>query len=126
MTQKQLVAFFSASGTTRRTATQLAEIVGADILEIEPKQPYTSADLDWNNPNSRSSLEMTGSSNKLELAENALDLANYEVIFVGYPIWWGKAPKIVEAFSGSMIGRGKQSFPSVRQAAPDLDLVIKL
>ena len=98
MTQKQLVAFFSASGTTRRTATQLAEIVGADILEIEPKQPYTSADLDWNNPNSRSSLEMTGSSNKLELAENALDLANYEVIFVGYPIWWGKAPKIVEAF----------------------------
>ena len=111
MTQKQLVAFFSASGTTRRTATQLAEIVGADILEIEPKQPYTSADLDWNNPNSRSSLEMTGSSNKLELAENALDLANYEEIFVGYPIWWGKAPKIVEAFFRQYDWKGKTIIP---------------
>lgn len=111
MTQKQLVTFFSASGKTRRTATQLAGILGADILEIEPKQPYTSADLDWNNPNSRSSLEMTGSSNKLELAENKLDLDNYEVIFVGYPIWWGKAPKIVEAFFRQYDWKGKTIIP---------------
>lgn len=69
---------------------------------------------------------MTGSSNKLELAENKLDLDNYEVIFVGYPIWWGKAPKIVEAFFSSMIGRGKQSFPFARQAAADSGLVTKL
>ena len=103
MTQKQLVAFFSASGTTRRTATQLAGILGADILEIEPKQPYTSVDLDWNNPNSRSSLEMTGSSNNLEIVENTLDLANYEVIFVGYPIWWGKAPKIIGENNHSLL-----------------------
>lgn len=111
MTQKQLVTFFSASGKTRRTATQLAGILGADILEIEPKQPYTSADLDWNDPNSRSSLEMTGSSNNLELVENALDLANYEVIFVGYPIWWGKAPKIVEAFFQQYDWKGKTIIP---------------
>ena len=89
---KTLVAYFSASGVTARMARALASAAGADLYEIRPQQPYTAADLDWNNKKSRSTLEMTGRLPHPALADHDANVAAYDRILLGFPIWWGVAP----------------------------------
>ena len=95
---KKLVAYFSASGTTAKVANVLAEAAGADIFEIKPKVPYTSADLNWQDKNSRSSIEMRDKTSRPEIADDEINIADYDVIFLGFPIWWYVAPTIINTF----------------------------
>ncbi len=97
MTNK-LVAFFSASGVTKGVAQNLAKAAGADLFEIEPKVLYTEADLNWMDKSSRSSVEMNDENSRPEIKESDLDIDNYDIIFLGFPIWWYMAPTIVNTF----------------------------
>lgn len=89
---KKLVAYFSASGVTAKLAKRLADAVDADIFEIKPEKPYTTADLDWTNKKSRSSVEMSDKSFRPAVAEKLDNIADYDTIYVGFPIWWYVAP----------------------------------
>ncbi|MBS7352092.1 MAG: flavodoxin [Candidatus Limisoma sp.] len=109
--KKVLVVFFSATGTTKQVAVNLAKIVDADICEIIPLQPYTSADLDWHNSHSRSSVEMNNSESRPDIKPIELDLKNYDAIFLGYPIWWDLAPRVVNTFIESNDLTGKTVIP---------------
>lgn len=104
---KKLVAFFSASGTTAAKAEALATASGADIYEIKPEIPYTKADLSWVNPLSRSSKEMRKGI-KPELADKNANIKDYDVIFVGFPIWWYVAPTIINSFLEAYDFSGKK------------------
>ena len=95
---RKLVAYFSASGVTAKVAETLAEAVGADIFEIRPETPYTNADLDWRNKQSRSSLEMSDPHSRPAIAAGRDNMDAYDTIFVGFPIWWYVAPHIVHTF----------------------------
>lgn len=95
---KKLVAYFSASGVTGKVAGLLAEALAADLHEIRPKVPYTKADLNWMNKKSRSSLEMNDKTMRPEIAESSVAMDAYDVIFLGFPIWWYVAPTIVNTF----------------------------
>lgn len=92
---KKLVAYFSASGITKSAAQNLANAADADLFEIKPEIPYTHADLDWTNKKSRSSVEMSNPSSRPQIAEKAADIENYDIIFIGFPIWWYVAPAII-------------------------------
>ena len=105
---KKLVAYFSASGVTEKAAKQLAAIAGADLHEIAPAQVYTKEDLDWTNKHSRSTLEMTDPASRPELAEKKTDLSAYDVVYIGFPIWWGVAPHAVNTFIESNDLSGKK------------------
>lgn len=105
---KKLVAYFSASGVTAKVADMLADAVGADIHEIRPKVPYTKADLNWMNKKSRSSIEMNNKSIRPEIAESNVKVENYDVIFLGFPIWWYVAPTIINTFLESADFSGKK------------------
>lgn len=105
---KALVAYFSASGKTAETAKILAEKAGADIFEIKPEVPYTSEDLNWQNKQSRSSIEMSDHSSRPAIAVPAPDLSGYDTIFVGFPVWWYIAPTIINTFLESADFSGKK------------------
>lgn len=105
-----LVAYFSASGVTAKVAKKLADVTGADLFEIVPAVPYTRADLDWTDRNSRSSREMRDKSFRPAIAETT-DTSKYGVIFVGFPIWWYVAPTIVNTFLESCDLQGKTILP---------------
>ena len=104
---KKLVAYFSASGVTAKAAKNLAEAAGADLFEIKPEVPYTQADLDWHDKNSRSSVEMRDSKSRPQIAAGDAKVADYDVIFVGFPIWWYVAPTIINTFLESYDFAGK-------------------
>ena len=104
---KKLVAYFSASGVTAKAAKNLAEAAGADLFEIKPEVPYTQADLDWHDKNSRSSVEMRDSKYRPQIAAGDARIADYDVIFVGFPIWWYVAPTIINTFLESYDFAGK-------------------
>lgn len=108
---KKLVAYFSASGVTKSIAETLAKEIGADLFEIEPKEAYTKADLDWTNSSSRSTVEMKNKSFRPEMVKKALDLSEYDTIFVGFPIWWYVAPTIINTFGESYNFSGKTIVP---------------
>ena len=108
---KTLVAYFSASGTTARAAKALAQAAGADLYEIKPAQPYTSADLDWMDKKSRSSVEMNDGNARPTIADKVENMADYDTVFVGYPIWWYTAPRIVNTFLESYDFTGKTVIP---------------
>ena len=95
---KALVAYFSASGVTAKVSKKLTEAIGADLYEIKPEVPYTAEDLDWRNQESRSSLEMKDPESRPALADKDADIENHDVIFVGFPIWWYTAPRIINTF----------------------------
>ena len=105
---KKLVAFFSASGTTRKVAEKIAEALKADFYEIEPKVPYTKADLDWMNKKSRSSQEMSDKQYRPEIKEKDIDIESYDEILLGFPIWWYVAPTIINTFLESQDFSGKK------------------
>ena len=92
---KTLVAYFSASGVTEKVAEMIAEVSGSDLYEIAPKVPYTTADLNWMNKKSRSSVEMADKSIRPEMAEGDAAIENYDTVVIGFPIWWYVAPTII-------------------------------
>ena len=104
---KTLVAFFSASGITKRAAEKLAVATDSDLYEIQPAVPYTRADLNWQDKHSRSSVEMNDPLSRPELADKDANIANYDRIFLGFPIWWYTAPTIVRSFLESYDFTGK-------------------
>ena len=133
--KKVLVVYFSATGTTSQVGKQIAKIADADICEIIPTKPYSSADLDWTNKQSRSSLEMSDSTARPKIKAVAVDVSQYDYVFLGYPIWWDLAPRAVNTFiettnlagktvipfatsGGSSIGNSvavlKQSYPNIK------------
>ena len=98
MANKSLVTYFSASGVTKKVAQKLAEAARADLFEIKPEVPYTSADLNWMDKKSRSSVEMNDKSFRPAIAEKCGNMSEYDVVYVGFPIWWYVAPKIINSF----------------------------
>lgn len=109
--KKILVAYFSATGTTAGVAEKLAGIVNGDLFEIKPVQPYTEADLDWRNPKSRSSVEMDDRSSRPGIAVKVDNISQYDIIFVGFPIWWYREPSIIDTFIESYDFEGKTIIP---------------
>jgi len=107
MNKKILVAYFSASGQTQRLAKTLANVTGGDLYEIVPAQRYTAADLNWNDKHSRSSVEMNDPSSRPAIAGQVEDMEQYDVVFVGFPIWWYQAPTIIQTFLESYDFTGK-------------------
>ena len=105
---KTLAAYFSASGTTAKVAEMLAKAANADIYEIKPAVPYTRADLDWMNKKSRSSVEMSDKSSRPELADKSANIADYDTVLLGFPIWWYVAPTIINTFLESYDFSGKK------------------
>ena len=133
---KKLVAYFSASGVTKSYAEKLAKAADADLFEIKPAVPYTKADLDWMDKNSRSTVEMKNPDSRPEIAEKLKDMEKYDTVFLGFPIWWYVAPTIVDTFLESYdfsnktiipfatsggSGMGKTS-DVLRKVCPDADI----
>lgn len=108
---KKLVAYFSATGTTARVAGELARAIGADLFEIVPEQPYTAADLDWRDKDSRSSHEMDDESCRPAVVGGVEKMATYNTVFVGFPIWWYVEPRIVDTFLEAYDFSGKTIVP---------------
>lgn len=108
---KTLVAYFSASGVTAKLAKLLADTIGADLHEIRPEKPYSSADLDWMNKKSRSSVEMNDKSFRPAVANKVENMEQYNRVFVGFPIWWYVAPTIINTFLEQYDLTGKKVIP---------------
>lgn len=104
---KTIVTYFSASGVTATAAKKLAEAVGGELYEIRPETHYTTADLDWRDKNSRSTKEMTNRALRPKIVTGDIDLAPYDTVYVGFPIWWGVAPTVVNTFLESQDLTGK-------------------
>ena len=108
---KKLVAYFSASGVTKAAAERLAKAAGADLFEIKPETPYTRADLDWTDKKSRSSVEMNNPDSRPKIAKRLTNMGDYDIVFVGFPIWWYVAPTIINTFVESYDLSGKTIVP---------------
>ena len=117
---KKLVAYFSASGVTAKVAETLAEAIGADIFEIEPKVPYTEADLNWMDKKARSTIEMSDPASRPEIAAKRDNMKDYDTIFVGFPIWWYVAPTILNTFLESYDLTGKTIIPFATSGGSDI------
>ena len=104
---RKLTAYFSASGTTAQRAKELAAVSGADLFAIEPVQAYTQADLDWRDKKSRSTLEMNDAYSRPEM-KKTIDVSGYDMVYIGFPIWWGVAPRIINTFIESADFSGKK------------------
>ena len=106
-----LVAYFSATGTTEGVAENIASGLDADLYEIVPEEPYTDADLDYHDNNSRSTVEMNDPSSRPAISSSVENMEQYSIVFIGYPIWWGEAPRIVSTFMESYDFSGKTIVP---------------
>ena len=107
----KLVAYFSASGVTAKLAERLADAIGADVFAIEPAVPYTKADLDWMDKKSRSTIEMNDPSCRPTIASEVDNMGQYDVVFVGFPVWWYREPSIIDTFMESYDFTGKTVVP---------------
>ncbi len=135
--KRVLVAYFSATGTTEAAAGKLAKATGGTLYEIEPERAYTSADLDWHNSNSRSSVEMKDAGARPAIKGKKVDMAQYDTVYLGYPIWWNMAPRAVNTFIESVELSGKTvvlfatsggssidgSVEAIRKSYPDVKFV---
>ena len=108
---KALVAYFSATGTTKGVAEHIANGLNADIYEIVPEEPYTDADLDYNDNNSRTTIEMNDPDARPVISGSVENMEQYDTVFIGYPIWWGEAPRIASTFMESYDFSGKTIVP---------------
>ena len=117
---RKLVAYFSVSGTTAQVAEKLAEAIEADIFAIEPEVPYTEADLNWMDKKARSTVEMNDPNSRLTIAAKRDNMAEYDVIFVGFPIWWYVAPTIINTFLESCDLSGKVIVPFATSGGSDM------
>ena len=109
--KKTLVAYFSASGVTANVAEKLAKGIGADLFEIVPETLYTKADLDWTDKKSRSTVEMNDRASRPAISSKVADMAAYEVVFVGFPVWWYREPSIIDTFMEAYDFSGKTVIP---------------
>lgn len=117
---KTLVTFFSASGITKEVAQTIANVANADIYEIVPQEPYSKADLDWTNEQSRTSIEMKNNKTSRPQIANSIDISGYATIFVGFPVWWYTAPHIINTFLESHDFNGKIIIPFCTSGGSDL------
>lgn len=108
---KVLVAYYSATGTTERAATQLASAAGATLYEIQPEKAYSSADLNWNNSSSRSTIEMKDAKSRPAIVKSLENADAYDVIYIGFPIWWDEAPRVINTFIEAYGFKGKTVIP---------------
>lgn len=122
---KCLVAYFSASGVTKGVAEKLATVVNGDLYEITPEKPYTDEDLDWNDKNSRSSVEMSNHSSRPAITGRVNDIDKYDVIYIGFPIWWYIAPTIINTFLESYDFSGKTVIPFATSGGSGLGNTVK-
>lgn len=106
-----IVVYFSATGTTKGVAERIANVTGADIFELIPAEPYSDADLDWNDRNSRTTIEMNDPDVRPAIANDTVDLTGYTTIYIGYPIWWGDAPRMMSTFVETHDFSGKTVIP---------------
>ena len=125
--KKVLVAYFSASGVTEGVAKQLAEVTGGDLHKIQPEQPYTDADLDWRDKQSRSSVEMQDKNSRPAITNKLTNMQDYDMVYVGFPIWWYTCPTIINTFMESYDFKGKTVIPfatsggsNIKKASEDL------
>ena len=118
---KVLVAYFSATGTTKGVAEHIANGLNADIYEIVPEDPYTDADLNYNDNNSRTTIEMNDPNARPAISGSVENMEQYDIIFVGYPIWWGEAPRIVSTFMESYDFSGKTIVPFCTSGGSGID-----
>ncbi len=109
--KKILIAYFSAGGATARLAKTIAGVVDGDLFEIKPQLPYAAADLDWTDSRSRSTVEMNDEDSRPAIAERVENMPQYDTVFVGFPIWWYQAPRIIETFLESYDFAGKALIP---------------
>ena len=126
--KKVLVAYFSASGVTKGAAEQLAAVAGADLHEIKPARPYTDADLDWTDKQSRSTIEMKDKNSRPAITDKLANMQDYDVVYVGFPIWWYTCPTIINTFMEAYDFKGKTVIPfatsggsSIKKACEDLN-----
>ena len=108
---KKLVAFFSASGVTAKVAKKLADVTGADLYEIKPEEPYTKADLNWQDKSSRSSVEMDDKACRPPLSDTDAGVAGASLIFIGFPVWWYREPSVIDTFLEAYDFSGKTIVP---------------
>lgn len=123
--RKTLVVYFSATGTTANAARTIADVTGGTLHEIVPQQSYTSDDLDWNNKQSRSSVEMNNPKARPALKETQTDVSKYDVVFIGYPIWWNQAPRIINTFIESHSLKGKTLIPFATSGGSGINNSVK-
>lgn len=121
MKTKTLVAYFSASGVTEGVAKQMAEASGADLHQIKPEQPYSDADLDWRDEQSRSSLEMKDLKSRPAITDKLENMAAYDTVYIGFPIWWYTAPTIVNTFVEAYDLKGKTLIPFATSGGSTID-----
>ncbi len=117
---KTLVAFFSASGETQKLAQTLSSVVDGTLYQITPERPYTSADLNWQDKHSRSTIEMQDPTCRPALAGKVEDIDQYDTIFVGFPIWWYEAPRVIQTFLESYDLTGKTVIPFATSGGSDM------
>ena len=124
---KTLVTYFSASGVTRNAAKQVADIIGADLFEITPEQLYTDADLDWRDKQSRSTIEMNDKSSRPAIKDGGKveNFDQYEVVYVGFPIWWYTAPTIINTFIEANDFTGKTIVPFATSGGSTIEKACK-
>jgi len=122
---KVLVAYFSASGVTAKVAKTLAEAANADLYEIKPDVPYTQADLNWQDAKSRSSVEMKDKSSRPALVDKTADVSMYDIVFIGFPIWWYVAPTIINTFLESYDFAGKTIIPFATSGSSGLGKTVE-
>lgn len=123
---KKLVAYFSASGVTKSVAERLAKAAGADLFEIKPEIPYTNADLNWTDKQSRSSREMQDLASRPAIAEKLNNMAEYDTVFLGFPIWWYVAPTIINTFLESYNFAGKTIIPFATSGGSGMGNTVKV
>lgn len=118
---KILVAYFSCTGTTKSVAKNISDSLDATLFEIKPKEPYTSEDLNYNDENSRVSIEHNDKNAKVDISNSVSNMNEYDIVFIGYPIWWDKAPKIINTFLESYDFSGKTIVPFCTSASSDIN-----
>lgn len=121
----KLVAYFSAGGVTAKKAAELAKAVGADLYEIAPETSYTPEDLDWKNKKSRSTIEMQDPSSRPALKEAKKDISTYDTIYIGFPIWWGVAPRVINTFIDNNDLKGKKIAIFATSGGSGIDYAVK-
>lgn len=123
---KKLVAYFSASGVTKDLAERIANFARADIFEIKPEREYTKEDLNWKDKKSRSSVEMSNPTSRPAIAEKLSNMDEYDVVFVGFPIWWYVAPTIIDTFLESYDFSGKKVIPFATSGGSGLGKTVEV
>ena len=118
---KKLVCYFSASGTTKKVAQKISNILESDLFEIEPSEKYTSNDLDWTNKESRSSIEMANDNSRPNIKERVTNINDYDTIIIGFPVWWYREPSIIDTFIEENSLDGKKVYIFITSGGSSVD-----